>query len=456
MADVFLSYRRQDGADLAFLIKERLEQRRFYQRRKIDVFLDTQDLDKPGEFSAELSKQIANAHVFICILGPHILESEWVEFEAEQASKLGRTMIPVFQPGFNKDGEALPAPIKKLTECNGVEAYPTHLDEELKKLKKLVRQALPPSPRRWPYLLLGLVIGALLGFLVYALLDDDDDGTPPPPPPPITWTVNVADGARVAQTMTFMAEASREIDGELWVFVVPPNGRYYPQSAEPCQGLKTPTTGHRWETRIGLGNETSAGELYDIVLAVGETQFDNEFIETRLMAWCRDQNFQGFEMLPDEMTEVYRVKDVVRTDERWANAPNVSNAQLEGQISITNLSNGDTVGDRVVLQGSYQDVDDSIWVLVYPTFARWYPQSTNACDGVHTIKADGSWEVPTLFGNDPGAPFDVVVVAANAEASAAFDEWQRTWCRAGFYRGLMTMDLPEGIEEKARVRVYRE
>jgi len=217
--------------------------------------------------------------------------------------------------------------------------------------------------------------------------------------------------------------------------VVPPNGRYYPQSAEACRGLKTPTTGHRWETRIGLGNETSTGELYDIVLAVAETPFETEFIETKLMAWCRDSDFPGFEQLPAELTEVYRIKDIVRTEERWANAPKVSNAQLDGQIFITNLSNGDTVGDRVIVTGTYQDTSDDIWVLVYPTFGRWYPQSSNACDGVHTQQDAGTWEVPALFGNDPGAPFDLIVVTANAEASAAFDRWQRTWCQSGFYRG---------------------
>jgi len=76
------------------------------------------------------------------------------------------------------------------------------------------------SPHRWLYLLVGLVIGTVLGFLAYGLLNPDPED--PPPLPPITWTVNVADGARVAQTMTFIAEASRGIDGELWFLWCPP------------------------------------------------------------------------------------------------------------------------------------------------------------------------------------------------------------------------------------------
>jgi hypothetical protein len=457
MADVFISYRREDSAELAFLIKQRLEEKRFFEPGKISVFLDLEGLDKSESFPIQLSNEIAAAKVFVCILGPSILGSKWVKSEVELASRLGRTLIPVIQPGFNVNGDALPDYLEKLLECNGVEipAQKTYLNTALDELKVLVERALhiTSSPHRWLYLLVGLVIGTLLGFLINELLNVEPEETPPPP---ITWTVNVADGARVAQTITFIAEASRDIEGEPWVFVVPPNGRYYPQSGEPCRGLKTPATGHRWETRIGLGNETSAGELYDIVLAIAETRLDSEFVETKLMAWCRDSDYPGFEMLPNELTEVYRINDVIRTDERWADAPAVSNAQLGGRVTVTNLSNGDTVSDRVTLTGTYQDADDDIWVLVYPTFGRWYPQSENPCDGVHTQKDGASWAVPVLFGNDPGAPFDVVVVAANAEASAAFDQWQRTWCHSGFYRGLMTIDLPEGIEEKARVRVYRE
>ncbi len=268
------------------------------------------------------------------------------------------------------------------------------------------------------------------------------------------WKTNIKDGDSVAHTMTLIADYSGELDNDLWVFVMSPNGRYYPQSMDSCRGAITPKVNGKWEMRIGLGqglpNET--GDKFDIVLAVAKSSLDSQFISLNLMAWCVNKSPSGFETLPIEVSEVYRITNVIRTSEMWGKTPNVSNAQLEGNVSITNLSDGDVVTNTKLIVGQYTPAtQDDIWVLVYPTYGRWYPQSESPCRAVHTRRIGGQWQVPTQFGDSE--VFDVVVVLATREANEFFETRQKMWCKAGYYPGLLTIELPSGIDEKARVRV---
>ncbi len=194
----------------------------------------------------------------------------------------------------------------------------------------------------------------------------------------------------------------------------------------------------------------------DVVLAVARAPMDNEFIADTLIGWYHREAHPGFENAPREVTELHRISNVVRTADRWGPAPEVSNAQLPGQVSITNLSNGSVVTETTTIIGEYHNSENDVWVLVYPAHGRWYPQSELPCAGIHTQQADGRWQVPAKFGEDEAKTFDVVVVLADREASEYFDAMQKLWCRAGYYRGLLTIELPQGIQEKARVRVYRE
>lgn len=279
--------------------------------------------------------------------------------------------------------------------------------------------------------------------------------TPSPTPIP-KWKVNISDGDHVAQTTTLIVEYTGDLEGDLWVFVAPSTGRFYPQSPDASRGEGTPRVGEKWEIRIGLGKPQNAGAEFDIVLAVAETPLDSQFIAGRLIAWHNEGDFPGFEELPNEVIEVHRIHRVVRTEERWGKAPTVSNSQLVGQVDITNIASGSVVTDTATFIGDYQNTTDDIWVLVYPAHGLWYPQSEAPCTGIHSRQEDGRWRVPVRFGEDEAGTFDVVVVLADEEASEFFDIRQGLWCRAGHYFGLLTVELPHGIEEKARVRVHRE
>jgi hypothetical protein len=279
--------------------------------------------------------------------------------------------------------------------------------------------------------------------------------TPSPTPIP-EWKTNISDGDQVAQTTTLIAEYSGDLEGDLWVFVVPSTGRFYPQSPDASRGEGTPRVDGKWEIQLGLGNPEDVGAEFDIVLAVAEAPLDNQFIAGKLIAWHQEGEFVGFETMPKEVVEVHRIHRVVRTEERWGRPPAISNAQLVGQVDITNVADKDLVTDTVIFEGEYRDITGTIWILVYPAHGHWYPQSEAPWMGIHTRQEDGRWQVPVIFGGDEARIFDVVVLLADDETSEFFDTRQRSWCKAGHYFGFLTIELPQGIEEKHRVRVFRE
>jgi hypothetical protein len=463
VATVFISYRRQDSAELAYLIKQTLD------RQNISAFLDVEDLDETGPFPPRLNQEIAEAKVFICLLGRSTLDSPWVCKEIEQAYNLGLTLIPVFQPSFERAN--LPDCANRLLEQQGVNisAQADYLSTALHTIVTRVKSALKP-PRPFPpkVLYAGLaaevIIGIILIFGIIAGFTDSEDSHNTPPSPTETastgvWKTNLSDGDRVAQSIPFIAEYTGDLDSDVWFFVKSPNGRLYPQSDAPCQGQPAFRKDNRWEIRAGLGppDESSVGDLFDILITVPRTSEDSEYIALKLIAWCNQGAFPGFETLPEEVSEVHRVTNLVRSDEHFGRPPDISNTQLQGQLSVTSLFEGDTVPEQVTLSGTYQNVAGEIWVLVSTWYGQWYPQSETPCLASHVLKDNGQWTAPKVtFGNDSGYPFDIVVVLANEEASAFFDKKQQLWCRAGYYPGLHTIELPQGIQEKARLRVYRE
>lgn len=271
---------------------------------------------------------------------------------------------------------------------------------------------------------------------------------------------NADDGDRIPQILTLMGDCPSDLKEDIWVFVIAPNGLYYPQSQDPCNiSWRTPRVGGRWEIRVGFGQPEEVGEYFGIVLTVADQNASREISDT-LKLWCDDGIYTGWNSLPAGVAEVQRIT-VIRNPNIWAPAPNISNANLRGDVSFSNISENDPVPFQKKIDGNCtRDHEGDIWVLVYPTNARWYPQSINPTSGVHTLEANGTWRTMGTFGgvdSNIREPFDVVVVLANDTASKKFAEKQREWSetKPPHYQGLLTIELPHGIEEKDRVRVYR-
>jgi len=99
--DIFISYRRSGGKELARSIKSELE------RRGYRVFLDFDEL-KDGIFDRRIMDAIDSSPIFMIILSPHALDrckdkDDWVRKEIEYALERKRHFIPV-NPDLKFDG----------------------------------------------------------------------------------------------------------------------------------------------------------------------------------------------------------------------------------------------------------------------------------------------------------------------------------------------------------------
>lgn len=91
--DIFISYRREDGAQYARILQLELEKYNY------SVFLDYEELTD-GIFGEDITKAIRSAPIFIMVLTPHYLErtmedDSWVTKEIRLAKECGNHFIPV-------------------------------------------------------------------------------------------------------------------------------------------------------------------------------------------------------------------------------------------------------------------------------------------------------------------------------------------------------------------------
>jgi hypothetical protein len=269
---------------------------------------------------------------------------------------------------------------------------------------------------------------------------------------------NLADGDQAAKVITLIGEYPVEFEDDIWLFVVAPNGYYYPQSIKPCdKSWRTPKEKGKWEMWAGLGMPGDVGEFFDIVITTANKN-GSQNISTDLERWCTSNYYPGWTKLPHDIQEGKRIT-VIRNSDLWGLAPSITNTNITGEVSFININNSDRVPHSMNLLGNHSNrLGGKIWVLVYASNGRWYPQSMDACRGIHINDLGQKWEVPVIFGSENGnigEAFDVVTVLATDNASEFLDIKQREWCKSGDYPGLLTIDLPQGIEEKDRVRVYR-
>lgn len=102
--DIFISYRRQGGAEKARPIKSELE------RRGYRVFLDFDEL-KDGVFDKRIMNAIDEAPIFLIILSANSLNrccnhDDWVRKEIEYAVKKKKHFVPI---NPNKEFNGFPA-----------------------------------------------------------------------------------------------------------------------------------------------------------------------------------------------------------------------------------------------------------------------------------------------------------------------------------------------------------
>lgn len=139
--DAFISYRREGGADLAELIKEKIEN--LTEKRK-KIFLDVEELGQ-GTFNTSLLKHIENSDNFILVLSPGALdrclnEGDWVRTEIAYAIKKGKNIIPISKGSFDFNIN-LPDDIKTLLDYNAIQYNHNDSTGSIRKLLSFLKSS---------------------------------------------------------------------------------------------------------------------------------------------------------------------------------------------------------------------------------------------------------------------------------------------------------------------------
>jgi serine/threonine-protein kinase len=137
---VFLSYQRAGGAGLPLFISSRLR-----DTHGIDVFLDVHRVDGAVKFPDRLAREMDQADVFVCLLGPKTLESRWVRHEIDLASRRHKPMIPVFHEDYDPPGATGADEVDELLSYDAIrlmDQQNLYVEEGIDKLARRVKDTL--------------------------------------------------------------------------------------------------------------------------------------------------------------------------------------------------------------------------------------------------------------------------------------------------------------------------
>ncbi len=214
MVDCFISYRRTPSAPVATALQAKLE-----SKYGLNVYVDTTRTDGSRvSFPERLMQAIADAPVFVCVLGDrdgeHTLQSEWVLKEIQQAYDLRKFCIPVFQESY-KPLPDMPPEVDYLLGFDGVHIFDQKnimVDESVRQLADLIR---PHRKKRFislrlatAFIILLIALAAAIGFIV--------SNTPDSPALPTTTSIaqnptaiNTVDS--IPKTEVFIADSNATI-----------------------------------------------------------------------------------------------------------------------------------------------------------------------------------------------------------------------------------------------------
>ena len=132
---IFISYRREGGADLAGRIADQLKSLGY------KVFFDVETM-RSGKFNTQLFEAIDQCSDVIVVLPPHALDrcrnkEDWVRQELAYAIKNEKTIIPIMMRGF-KFPFFMPKDISDIKFMEGIPASNDYFDAVIHKLEKLL------------------------------------------------------------------------------------------------------------------------------------------------------------------------------------------------------------------------------------------------------------------------------------------------------------------------------
>lgn len=140
--DIFISYRREGGFEVAKHIKDLLT------RDGYSVSFDMDNLMN-GDFNKELLKRITECEDFILILDANVFkgtlegrekQKDWLRMELSEALSQDKNVIPVMLDGFKEFPEGLPQDIADVRYKNGPKYSKEYFDTFYDRLKRFIKE----------------------------------------------------------------------------------------------------------------------------------------------------------------------------------------------------------------------------------------------------------------------------------------------------------------------------
>jgi len=162
--DIFISYRRDGGFEIANILYDRLT------RAGYRVFMDVEKL-RSGKFNVQLYKQIDCCKDILVVLGPNSLErckneGDWLRLEISHAIKSEKNIIPVLLRNFKFPEEQLPVDIAELSNYQGIEASHELFNAFVQKLKGMLLSKQHITWNRFKKYLLFLIAPIIISICI--------------------------------------------------------------------------------------------------------------------------------------------------------------------------------------------------------------------------------------------------------------------------------------------------
>lgn len=175
--DIFISYRRDGGLELADSIYQRLINAGY------SVFIDLEQLNS-GKFNTKLLNVIENCTDFIIVLPPNALDrcsdsEDWVRLEIEHAKKHNKNIIPIMLRGFEwPEKNSLPNSLQDIYTYNGISASDHNVFvENIERLKKSFLKSKPGftwSRYKKTIIALTIIISLIMGIGAFLHNNNND------------------------------------------------------------------------------------------------------------------------------------------------------------------------------------------------------------------------------------------------------------------------------------------
>ena len=176
--DVFISYRRQGGAEKAELAKGELAKRGFRETR---MFMDTRSLSS-GNYMEGILKAIDASRNLVVIVTKDSFrdlseDSPWAK-EIAYALKIGKTIVPIYFDGITEvKPDELPESIQRLAFENAVIYVHQYADASFDRLASRLSKE-PVTMPKWSKWVLGAVAAGGLAVGGYEAVDNTTDLKP--------------------------------------------------------------------------------------------------------------------------------------------------------------------------------------------------------------------------------------------------------------------------------------